>query len=281
MDKYFILDKQYAKEGVSRCIGIFKNEPTQQDIEQCISQYGAEETIVYVGEDIPHYFTYIEQTNSIKEIKKETQPEIIQPNTTTVEEKIFDDKLLEKENEYYFYITKSIAEKDGISCVRAATKQKILNTEKYFGDTDVIMSVGDNVSYYVTVDGETFREATKIERYKRGQYKLEKYEYFDGNDIKILKEGEYYDGEQVVSVKEPDIPINKYWDFEKRKWVFSETELQAINRIEEELIECMNEIKTRKEIGLGFEVAEKKYKRLLEDHKIVSEIYATKKNEKI
>lgn len=278
---YFLLDKDYAKEGTSRCIGVFETEPTQQDIEQCISQYGADETIIYVGEDIPHCFTYIEKTNSIKEIKKETKSEIIQPNTTTIEEKMFDDKFLEKDNEYYFYITKSIAEKEGLSCVRAATKQKILNIEKYFGDTDVIMGVGDNVSYYVTVDGETFREATKTERYKRGQYKLEKCEYFDGNEIQILKAGEYYDGEKVVSVNEPDIPIAKYWDFEKRKWVFAETELQAINRIEEELIECMNEIKTRKEIGLGFEISEKRYKRLLEDHRVVSEIYATKRNEKI
>ena len=62
------------------------------------------------------------------------------------------------------------------------------------------------------------------------------------------------------------------------EWCFLETELQAIDRIEDELIECKNEIDTRKEIGLGFVAAEKRYKRLLEDHRIVSEIYATKKN---
>lgn len=281
MNRYFILDKKYAKEGIARCVGIFKTEPTEDDIEQCISQYGAEGYVIYLGEDIPHYFEYVEKTNSIKEISKEIQPETTKLNASTVEEKVFEDKFLEKENEYYFYITKSIAENEGVSCIRATTKQKILNIEKYFGDNDVVMAICDNISYYVTVDGDTFREATKFERYKREQYKLEPYEYCKDNNIYKLKDGQYYNGEEVVSVKKIDVPMEQYWDFSKKKWVFSETELQAINRTENELIECMNEIKTRKEIGLGFEVAEKRYKRLLEEHRVVSEIYATKKNGKI
>ena len=182
---------------------------------------------------------------------------------------------------HYIYIDKEYADKEHMVNIFGVFDEPLKDVKSTI-DKPYYLYIGQNIPHYITVeDGGTIREATNTERYKRGQYKLEKCEYFDGNEIQILKKGEYYDGEKVVSVNEPDIPIAKSWDFEKRKWVFSETELQAINRIEEELIECMSEIKTRKEIGLGFEVAEKKYKRLLEDHRVVSEIYATKRNEKI
>lgn len=276
MDKYFILDKEYAKQCISRCVGIFEEEPTKEQIDQSVEEYNANGYLLYFGEDVPHYFKYNEKNNSIEPIEHKYDEPIEEP------EKVFDDEVITEEDEFYFYIYKKIAEEKGIAIIRAATKQKIINYISYFGDDNVVMAKLNTQPYYVVlIDESTFRVATKYERYLSGNYILQPNEYVDGDEIKELKEGEYYSGSVVVNVKKNDIPMSQYWDFEKRKWVFSETELQAINRIEDELIECMNEIKTRKEIGLGFEVAEKKYKRLLEDHQIVSEIYATKKNEKI
>lgn len=280
MNKYFVLDKQYAKDGISRCIGIFDTEPSEDILNSCIEQYSASGCVIYYGEDIPHYFRYIEKDDTIEAIAAtHKKPDINNNNnTTTNEEKIFDDAVLQGEGEYYFYIFRSIAEKNGVSSVRATTKQRIINTEKYFGDNDFVMAVGNNISYYVTVDGDTFREATKFERYERGQYELSPQEYCKDGEIYELKDGEYYDGNRVVKVEKVDIPIKQYWDFGNMEWCFLETELQAIDRIEDELIECKNEIDTRKEIGLGSAAAENKYNTLLDEHRIVSEIYATKKN---
>lgn len=276
MNKYFILDKEYAKRCISRCVGVFEEEPTKEQIEQSVEEYNANGYLLYFGEDIPHYFKYNEDNNRIEPIEHKYDEPIEE------HEKVFDDEVITEEDEFYFYIDKKIAEEKGIAIIRAATKQKIISYMSYFGDDNVVMAKLNTQPYYVVlIDESTFREATEYERYLSGNYILQLNEYVDGDDIKELKEGEYYNGSVVVDVKKNDIPMLQYWDFEKRKWVFSETELQAINRIEEELIECMNEIKTRKEIGLGFEMSEKRYKRLLEDHRVVSEIYATKKNEKI
>lgn len=104
----------------------------------------------------------------------------------------------------YIYLDKEKA-KMGLSLVIG-----VFNTKQ--DNFDGVIFEGDNLPHYITYDEETdsIREATKEEKYQRGQYKLNGNEYYKNGVIKTY----------------PDTPknlINPQFDTDKELWAESAT----------------------------------------------------------
>ena len=64
---YFLLDKNYAIDNIVRCIGISDKPFTDDEIKSAKETYNTKETIVFIGDDIPHHIEFDSTLNTIVE----------------------------------------------------------------------------------------------------------------------------------------------------------------------------------------------------------------------
>lgn len=230
MNKYFLLDKDFLlkKPCQARVIAISDKEFIEEEIENAKIIFNVKDTVVYHGIDIPYFIEYNKEKNRIEEVISEKKLNI-EESTKIIEEvksSIFDETVEIVPNIYYFYIDKKRADEQGISEIKATFEKPILDPLDYFS-VETYMVKGDTVPYYVTYDN-SIREATKYERYIRGQYLLESNEVLFNNAIYALKEGEVFDGKKIISMQKP----SKYHEWNGIEWFCDLNRAKELKRTE-------------------------------------------------
>lgn len=223
---YFLLDKDYAVNNVTRCIGISQKGFTQEDIESAKLKFNSKDVVIYEGDDIPHYIEYDAVTNTIKEgvapldesVYLETLAEQVNEG-----EKIFDEEVIVEPNIFYFYIDKIIADTEHISENLATFNQPLLNPDKYLGKESYLIK-GKEMPYYITIENGSVREATEYERYKRGQYILRENEVEYNNNLITLEEGWYIQDNELIKIEKPLDMVKSVFNKETCKWEETATE---------------------------------------------------------
>lgn len=223
---YFLLDKDYAVNNVTRCIGISEKGFTQEDIESAKLKFNSKDVVIYEGDDIPHYIEYDAITNTIKEgvapldesVYLETLAEQVNEG-----EKIFDEAVIVEPNIFYFYIDKNIADTEFISENIATFNQPLLNPDKYLGKESYLI-VGKEMPYYITIEDGAVREATEYERYKRGQYILRENEVEYNNNLITLEEGWYIQDNELIKIEKPLDMVKPVFNEKTHIWVETVTQ---------------------------------------------------------
>ena len=138
----------------------------------------------------------------------------------------------------YFYIDKEIADNKGLSEISGVFDEKILNPHDFF-KREVYEVVDDNIPYYVTNDNGKIREATKYERYIKGNYKLLFREVVYNGEIIFLEDGEYMENGELITI---DYPTDgNMYDWDGKKWVLNIE--KTVEKKEVELLEIRTQMK--------------------------------------
>lgn len=114
-------------------------------------------------------------------------------------------------NKQYFYIGKEEALKHQ-SMVYAVSQEPIKFYKEILGENAVEFYT-DNLPYYVSIDGDTVREATNLELYESGMYEL--------------LEGEFIHGNKILNVNDFEIPegtLKPAFNYDELKWVETATQ---------------------------------------------------------
>ena len=220
--KYFLLDKKFAIEGKSRCIGISDKPFTQEEIEKAKLIYDTKETIVYKStdkyEDIPHHIEYDPVNNTIVEkIIDEIEEISTYSDIVSQEEKIFNEDVEIEPKMYYFYIDKNIADTEFIAVNIATFKKPLLEPNKYF-QKEVYEIKGKEYPNYITIEDGKIREATEYEKYTRGQRKLQDREVAFKNEIIYLEDGWYIQDDELIKVEKPSDMVKPIFNEETHIW---------------------------------------------------------------
>ncbi|WP_462424931.1 hypothetical protein ABF215_13765 [Fusobacterium sp. THCT13E1] len=107
--KYIYISREQAKKGVS-CVFAVKDEPVQN-----MAEYFEGKACLYIGEDLPHFITYLPETDTIREATEEEKLERNQRKLAENEflkdgkitsydpysQKIVDNEVVEKTREDY------------------------------------------------------------------------------------------------------------------------------------------------------------------------------------
>ena len=268
--KYFLLDKKFALENQSRCIGISDRPFTQEEIKNAKLIYNTQETIVYIStddyDDIPHHIEYDPINNTIVEKKTNEIKEMsAYSDVISQEEKIFDEDIEIQQDINYFYIDKNIADKEFIAVNIATFKKPLLNPNEYF-QREVYEIKGSEYPNYITVEDGIVREATEYEKYQRGQRKLKDREVVFKEEIIYLEEGWYIDGEELIKVPKPN-GVKLIFNEETHKWVETATLEEIKDYIgkyigDELLIQVLAK-------GCEVEIAGEKHTQILDDRKLI------------
>lgn len=238
--RYFLLDKQFLMKQPcqARVIAISDKEFTREEIEQAKDTFKTIDTLVYISEDIPHCIEYDYMNDIIKEKEILPQVEILEEKVIQEPKKIFDDSVEIQPNVYYFYIDKKRADEQGASEIKATFERPVLNPLEYFG-IETYMVKGNTIPYYVTYDNG-IREATKFERYERGQYSLAENEVVLNNEVIELKEGQYVSDGVITTTPKPEGLLVGHWDWETHQWVDETTENDRVQNSLEEYLQLNN-----------------------------------------
>lgn len=181
---YFYLDKKELidNNGI-RCL-YTSNDPISELEKQEIIKYWEKKLnrkdislIEFIGENLPNKLEYNAELNKVEEILPPIQPRNFAMQR---KEKIEEDPFEEGEDgQLYHYFNKEIAIKYGRTETFGTFTRKLKDHDKYYGGK-ALLYVGDTLPYYITYLEEEgiIREATREEKYLRGQYKLEKNELF-------------------------------------------------------------------------------------------------------
>lgn len=239
--RYFLLDKQFLLKQPcqARVIAISDNEFTREEIEQAMDNFKTIDTLVYVGEDIPHYIEYDYVNDTIKEKVIIPTVEIQEEEIVQEPKKIFDDSVEVQHNVYYFYIDKRRADEQGISENKATFERPVLNPLEYFG-IETYMIKGDTIPHYITNDNGVIRKATKFERYERGQYSLEENEAILNNEVIELEKGQYVSEGAITTIPRPEELLVGYWNWGTHQWIDETTENDRVQNSLEEYLQLNN-----------------------------------------
>ncbi|WP_286033746.1 hypothetical protein [Fusobacterium necrogenes] len=261
---YFLLDKDYAVNNVTRCIGISQKGFTQEDIESAKLKFNSKDVVIYEGDDIPHYIEYDAVTNTIKEGVAPIPVEDIHVISEDVDDiKLFDDEVKISKDIFYFYIDKIIADTEHISENLATFNQPLLNPDKYLGKESYLIK-GKEMPYYITIENGSVREATEYERYKRGQYILRENEVEYNNNLITLEEGWYIQDNELIKIEKPLDMVKSVFNKETCKWEETATEEEIIKYIGNIVTDLLYEALT---IGCEVTIKEEKHQQSLSDDK--------------
>ena len=139
----------------------------------------------------------------------------------------------------YFYIDKEIADNKGLSEILGVFDEKILNPHDFF-KREVYEVVDDNIPYYIIYDNGKIREATKYERYIKGNYILLDREVLYNKEIIFLDDGKYLENNKLITINCPD--DGNIYDWIDNKWIFNLE--KTIEKKENELLEIRTQMKT-------------------------------------
>ena len=139
----------------------------------------------------------------------------------------------------YFYIDKEIADNKGLSEILGVFDEKILNPHDFF-KREVYEVVDDNIPYYIIYDNGKIREATKYERYLKGNYILLDREVLYNKEIIFLDDGKYLENNKLITINCPD--DGNIYDWIDNKWIFNLE--KTIEKKENELLEIRTQMKT-------------------------------------
>ncbi len=138
----------------------------------------------------------------------------------------------------YFYIDKEIADNKGLSEILGVFDEKILNPHDFF-KREVYEVVDDNIPYYIIYDNGKIREATKYERYLKGNYILLDREVIYNGEIVFLDDGQYVENGELITI---DCPTDgNMYDWKDKKWIFNLE--KTIEKKENELLEIRTQMK--------------------------------------
>lgn len=279
--RYFLLDKQFLMQNPcrARVIAISDKEFTKEEINQAMDRFQTIDTLIHVGEDIPHYIDYDYMSDTIKEKVILPQKEIQGAEVIQEPKKIFDDSVEVQHNVYYFYIDKKIADEQGVSETKATFERPVIDPADYFG-IETYMIKGDTVPYYVTVADGFVREATKYERYKRGQYVLEENEEILNNNIVELKSGQFVDGGAIKSKVIPNRLISYTWIFGESEWVRTYSDVYELNKLQDIIASLQNKKLALQSLGFATDAIDKELHLAKETHRILAENVANLINNK-
>lgn len=135
--KYIYISREQAKKGVS-CVFAVKDEPVQN-----MAEYFEGKACLYIGEDLPHFITYLPELDTIREA---TEEEKLQRNQRSLSEnellidgkivsydpysqKIVDDEIVEKTREDYI--------QEGIITLETEKEKARAEREKIFKALDL------------------------------------------------------------------------------------------------------------------------------------------------
>ena len=161
--KYIYISREQAKKGVS-CVFAVKDEPIKN-----MAEYFEGKACLYVGEDLPHFITYLPELDTIREATEEEKLErnqrklaenelLIDGKITSYDpysQKIVDGNIVEKTREDY------IAE--GIITLETEKEKARMEREKVFNALDLYDKAVLRGDIEESVEGkaarDSFREA--------------------------------------------------------------------------------------------------------------------------
>ena len=135
--KYIYISREQAKKGVS-CVFAVKDEPIKN-----MAEYFEGKACLYVGEDLPHFITYLPETDTIREATEEEKLERNQRKLAENEflkdgkivsynpysQKVVDNEILEKTREDYI--------QEGIITLETEKEKARAEREKIFNALDL------------------------------------------------------------------------------------------------------------------------------------------------
>lgn len=222
---YFLLDKDYAIDNIVRCIGVSDKPFTDDEIKLAQETYNTKETIVFIGDDIPHHIEFDSTLNTIVE-KMPVEEEIatLSVEDEVVEEpKVFNEDVEVEAGVFYFYIDKNIADTEYRTETIATFTKPLLNPQEYL-QKEVYEVKGTDIPFYITVENGKVRESTKYEQYLRGQYKLQEREVAFKEEIIYLEEGWYIENNELIKVERPEDMVNPVFNEKTHIWEETATE---------------------------------------------------------
>ena len=135
--KYIYISREQAKKGVS-CVFAVKDEPVQN-----MAEYFEGKACLYIGEDLPHFITYLPETDTIREATEEEKLERNQRKLAENEllidgkivvydiysQKVIDGNVIEKTREDYI--------QEGIITLETEKEKARAEREKIFTALDL------------------------------------------------------------------------------------------------------------------------------------------------
>lgn len=203
---YFLLDKDYAVNNIVRCIGASSKPFTDDEIKLAKETYNTKETIVFIGDDIPHHIEFDSTLNTIVEklpVEEEEVATLSVQDEVVEEPKVFNEDVEVESGVFYFYIDKNIADTEYRTETIATFTKPLLNPKEYL-QKEVYEVKGTDIPFYITIEKGKVRESTKYEQYLRGQYQLQDREVEYNGDIIYLEEGWYIENKELKKVPKPD-----------------------------------------------------------------------------
>lgn len=197
---YFYLDKELAKQNIARCLWKSEHPATEKELEIVRKHFNfSGEFLVYEGDDIPYPIKYNPLLDTIEQAIIEEPVQAISEENSVEEKEIFG----EEDGKTYWYINKEKAINKGLAENYMTSDKPLLNPQEYFGTDNVLCYVGNELPYYVTYLPEinSVREATREEKYLKGQEELKEYEIFRNGKIE--------------TVEIPENIVKPYWNKEK------------------------------------------------------------------
>ena len=196
---YFYLDKEMAKQNIARCL--YKSDKLLNNEELKIVREHfnfSSKFLIYEGEDIPYPIKYNFDLDAIEEVVSEEPVETFSEDVEPVQEEIFG----KEDGQLHWYLNKEKAINKGLSETFMTSDKPLLDMYKYFGTENVLYYVGNELPYFCTYlpEENTVREASREEKYLRGQEELKDYEIFRDNKIE--------------TIEIPENTVNPYWNKE-------------------------------------------------------------------
>lgn len=224
---YFLLDKDYAVNNIARCIGVSSKPFTDNEIKLAKETYNTKETIVFIGDDIPHHIEFNQVLNTIVEkLPVEEEIETLSVQDEIVEEpKVFNEDVEVEAGIFYFYIDKNIADTEYRTETIATFTKPLLNPNEYL-QREVYEVKGTDIPFYITVENGKVRESTKYEQYLRGQYKLQEREAAFKEEIIYLEDGWYIENNELIKVERPTEMTTPVFNETTHEWEETATQTE-------------------------------------------------------
>ncbi len=160
--KYIYISREQAKKGVS-CVFAVKDEPIKN-----MAEYFEGKACLYVGEDLPHFITYLPELDTIREATEEEKLErnqrklaenelLIDGKITSYDpysQKIVDGNIVEKVREDY------IAE--GIITLETEKEKARMEREKVFNALDLYDKAVLRGDIEESIEGKRARDEFRI-----------------------------------------------------------------------------------------------------------------------
>lgn len=175
---YFYLDKkELIDNGGIRCLYTSDNPISTPEKQAIIKIWEKKlnrkdiELIEFAGDNLPNKLAYNADLDKVEEILPAVESRTFAMQQEKIEENPFEEG---ETGELYHYLSKKIAIEEGRAETFGTFSRKLKDHYNYYNGT-AILYIGDTLPHYVTYleDVDSIREATREERYFRGQLKLE------------------------------------------------------------------------------------------------------------